>query len=230
MNPLIQSLKKPEKDICIYILLDPDTNKLMYVGQTIQGFKRIQEHYYKCNKRNPTGLLSKSKLWISNLKKQGKIFKVDYLEYFDTISPEIDETEEYWINFFRSSGVELLNDLTGGSFNRTYSVSQLDKKIISERTKQGMNNPITKEKCRQNLAKNQHTFNHKKSDECKKKISEAQECKVIYIKDDLGNIYRGLKEAAKALNVTFGTVWKGLNGYCKTVNGRTLTKISKEAK
>jgi transcriptional regulator with PAS, ATPase and Fis domain len=92
-----------------------------------------------------------------------------------------------------------------------------------------MNNPIIKEKCRQNLQKNRHNHNNKKSEETKKKISLMQESKVIYIQDDLGNTYRGLKSAAKELDVTFGTIWKALNGYCKTVKGRTLTKVSKGA-
>ena len=73
-NPLIKTLERPEKDICIYALLDPFTGLLMYIGQTIQGFKRISEHFHKCDKRNPNGLLSKSKVWISNLKKQNQIF------------------------------------------------------------------------------------------------------------------------------------------------------------
>src|ERR1019366_4917156 len=107
-NPLIKTLERPEKDICIYALLDPFTGLLMYIGQTIQGFKRISEHFHKCDKRNPNGLLSKSKVWISNLKKQNQIFKVVYIQYFDN-SETIDESEEFWISFFRSSGAELLN-------------------------------------------------------------------------------------------------------------------------
>lgn len=226
MNKLIQSLEKPEKNICIYGLLNPDTDELVYIGQTIQGFKRITEHFHKCLKRNPNGLLSNSKIWIHELKKQNKIFKVIYLEYFND-TDNLDKSEEFWINYFKFLGCKLLNHLDGGSFIRNGKVSSKNKELISKRTKEAMNNPITKEKCRQNLLKNRHTFNHKKSKETKLKISKAQESKVIYIKDDLGNIYRGLKQAAEQLNVTFGTVWKGLNGYCKTVNGRILMRVEK---
>jgi len=226
MNKLIQSLEKPEKDICIYALLDPNTNLLMYIGQTMQGFNRIRQHYYGCEKRNPNGLLSKSKVWIHNLKKENKIFKVIYLEYFNN-DLKIDEAEQYWINFFKASGAELLNSFNSGSFNRGSSISKEDRELISKRTKEAMNTPEMKQKCRENIKKQRELGQIKPnnlSKESKLKISKAQESKVIYIQDDLGNTYRGLKAAAKGLNVTFGTIWKALNGYCKTVKGRTLTK------
>lgn len=226
---MYKNLEKPEKNICIYGLLDPDTNHLYYIGQTIQGFRRIQEHYSKSNRKSKTtNHLSRSQIWINKLKNENKIFKVIYFEYFDN-EYSLDDAEKFWISYFLMLGCNLLNDDFGGHKNRTLYCEQNNRKMISIRTKEAMNNPITKEKCRQNLLKNRHTFNHKKSEETKKKISLAQESKVIYIQDNLGNTYRGLKEAAKELDVTFGTIWKALNGYCKTVKGRTLIKISKGA-
>lgn len=226
-NDLIQSLDKPEKNICIYALLDPDTNELKYIGQTIQGFERIREHYNKCNKRNKsTNQLSRSKVWINKLKKQNKIFKVEYLEYFDNIN-DLDYFEEFWISYFKFLGCNLLNDLSGGNFKRTLNLTKLNKNIISIRTKEAMNNPITKEKCRQNMKKQRELGLlknlNKLSESTKNKISKAQDKKVIIIQDEDGNIFRGLKNAAKYYDVTFGTIWKALNGYCKTVKGKKLT-------
>lgn len=224
-NDLIQSLDKPEKNICIYALLDPDTNELKYVGQTLQGFNRIREHFYKSNKRNKiTNQLSRSKVWINKLKKQNKIFKVLYLEYFDNID-NLDNSEIFWLDYFKFLGCDLLNDYLGGSPNRTKTWCKENRKLISIKTKEAMNNPIIKQKCRDNLKKQRELGiikPNKLSESTKNKLSKAQDKKVIIIQDEDGNIFRGLRNTAKYYNVTPGTIWKALNGYCKTVKGKKL--------
>lgn len=227
VNLQINNLEKPKSKSFIYGLIDPDTNYLMYIGQTIQGFRRITEHYHKCNFINKnTKKRSPSKLWISNLRKQDKCFKVIYLEY--TESSKLNEAEEYWISFIKASGGNLLNYSQNNGFTNTIKQVTLEDRIkISLATKEAMNNPITREKCRKNRAKQPAPNTGRKfPQEFKDKISKAQDNKVIYIKDSDGNVYRGLKDAAKHLNVTFGSIWKALNGYCKTVKGKTLTRIN----
>lgn len=227
-NDFIQSLEKPEKSICIYALLDPDTDMMFYIGQTIQGFKRITEHYHKCDKINKSsGMYSASKKKISSLKKEGKIFKVIYLEYFDDAST-IDQMEEFYITYFRSIGCNLLNHENGGTRNRTHQCTE-NRLNISKRTKEAMNTPEIKEKCRQHAYKTVAGYNKGKkfSQEFKDKISKAQEKNIFYIQDDLGNIYRGTIECAKALGVQPPCIWKALHGYCKTAKGRVLKRIEK---
>lgn len=224
-NNLIQNLEKPEKKICIYGLLDPHTKEIKYIGQTIQGIKRIKEHYHKSHKRNKiTNLLSRSKLWIYNLKKQNKIFEVIYLEYFED-EIFLDEAEIFWINYFKFLGCQLLNHLDGGYIN-----TKKDKKLISQKTKEAMNNPIIKQKCRENIQKQRELGiikPRKLSEYSKNKISLAQNHNVQIIQDEDGNIFRGLHQAAKYYNVTFGAIWKVLNGYCKTVKGKKLTLLKR---
>lgn len=220
LNNLIQQLEKPLTNKFIYGLLDPDTNELRYIGQTLQGFRRIREHYNHCEKRTTlTKKLTYSQNWIKSLKKQDKIFKVIYLEYCDN-SNKLNELEIFYINYFKSLNCKLTNIVSGGSQKRSKEHSQL--------TKNGMNNPITKERMK-NRRKAIHTNKGRKfSQEFKNKISLAQELKVRYIQDENGNIYRGLKAAARGLNVTFGTIWKCLNGDIKTVKGQHLIEIERK--
>lgn len=226
-NKYFSDIEKPISNSFIYGLIDPETNNIMYIGQTIQGFIRITDHFHKCNKINKsTKKRSPSKLWISKLRKEDKCFKVIYLEYIEN-SIDLNEAEEYWISFIKSTGASLLNySQNNGFLNTTRFLTNEDRVKISIATKDAMNNPETRAKCRKNRA-NQVAPNigRKFSQEFKDKISKAQENKVIYFKDSDGNIYRGLKDAAIKLNVTFGAIWKALNGYCKTVKGKTLTRI-----
>lgn len=226
MNELIQSLEKPEKNICIYGLLNPETNELFYIGQTIQGFARIREHFYKCQKRTKNNTLTRSQVYIYNLKKQNKIFKVIYLEYLQKDSIELDIAEKFWISYFKMIASNLLNDESGGKREyKDYSKEIRNK--ISIKTKLAMNNPTTKEKCRQNLAKNRKNMDFSKSEEQKRKISLAQEKKVIYIQDNFNNIYRGIHAAARALNIHPSLVSYRLRNPYKIINGIGLKKIEK---
>lgn len=50
-NEFISTLEKPQKQIFVYGLCDPNTKQLRYIGITIQGFHRIREHFYKSEKK-----------------------------------------------------------------------------------------------------------------------------------------------------------------------------------
>jgi len=49
---LIHSLEKPEKEIYIYALCDPNTGQIRYIGLSTVGFKRIASHYDDCKAKN----------------------------------------------------------------------------------------------------------------------------------------------------------------------------------
>ena len=228
-NPLYSQLEKPKSNMFIYGLCDPDTNELRYIGQTIQGFRRIQEHYNQCQKRNKTTKqLSRSKVWINSLKKQNKIFKVIYLEYTDELF-KLDELENFYITYFRFLGCILLNDLTGGKFASKKHWSKENREMISKRTKEAMNTPEIKEKCRQHAFKTVAGYNKGKkfSQEFKDKISKSQESKVQYIQDSNGNVHRGSRAAAKALGCTQSGINHCLKGRSKTIRGLTLKVIQR---
>lgn len=225
-NNLIQSLEKPEKNICIYGLIDPNTNELKYIGQTIQGFHRIREHFYKCLKRNKiTNCLSKSKVWIHSLKKQNQIFKVIYLEYFEN-DLNLDEAEKFYIDYFKFLGCKLLNEHIGASFLRNKRITNEERQLISIKTKEAMQNPLVKNKLK-TFQKGSIPWNKGKShsNETKEKISKLQENKILYIQDENGNIYRGLKEAATALNCSMSGISHAIKGRCKTIHGHILKLI-----
>lgn len=220
-NQLIQTLEKPKYNICIYGLLDPDTDELKYIGQTIQGFKRITEHYHKSNKKSrTTNYFSHSNIWINYLKNNNTIFKVIYLEYFDN-NDNLDESEQFWIEYFKSLGCKLINHEIGGKRNKGLDLEQ--RKLISLRTKEAMNNPILRKKLSDRLKGKPSTFKGKKlSEEAKKKLSLSQEKKVYYLKDENNNIYRGCLEAAKALNCSVSAVRHFIHGRTKSIYGKKL--------
>jgi hypothetical protein len=47
----------------------------------------------------------------------------------------------------------------------------------------------------------------------------------IFIQDDLGNIYRSKKEAAKKLGISRWSITRVLNGVCRHANGRTFSYL-----
>jgi hypothetical protein len=218
INTVYSNLDKPEKNIFIYLLSDPDTNQPKYIGMTTTGFLRIYHHYIHCDKPNKrTGMLSASKLWIKNLKKNNKIFKIDYLEYFENDSNKVDESEEFWISYFKFLGFKLLNHETGG---RRLNKSSLEiRALISKKTKEAMNNPLVKEKIKNRPY--QSNFKNKQHKESSKKLlSDAMESKVYYIEDEFGNKYRGLRLAAKELGCSYKSLCHYAQGTSKSANGK----------
>lgn len=227
-NPLIQSLDKPTFPMCIYALLDPNTNNIRYIGITIRGFKRIAEHYHHCGKINKkTGFYSPVKLWVQKLKKENKIFKVKYLEYFIENNNLIDLREQFYIQQYKD--LNLLNLQLGGRPEQS-GLSLETRKVISKRTKEALNTPEMKDFFRQNIAKQRklgQMVSVKWSKEHKERISKQQEYWVHYIKDEQGNIYRGIKAAAKAIGCSPSGVAHVIYGRCKTVHGKRLFLVEK---
>lgn len=94
----------------IYVLHHPDS-KHVYVGKSCSGMKRPKEHgavgYMKRNKNYPVVR------WIEKLRLSGKIYEIAVVEDFVTAS-DLAETEKFYIAYFRSLGISLLNLTDGG--------------------------------------------------------------------------------------------------------------------
>lgn len=96
----------------IYALIDPRTNKIMYIGQTIQLItKRLKAHiWFVKSGRDKT---RKSK-WIKDLLLSGHkptILKIDEAIY----GMDSDNLEAKWISYYRKINKELTNDRSGGN-------------------------------------------------------------------------------------------------------------------
>lgn len=215
----LNKVTRPEKKICVYGLIDPITKELKYIGQTIQGFRRIGDHYYQCSKKSKIGkYLSNCQKWIIELDRKGLVFDIIYLEYFD-FPEQLDEAEKFWISYYRSLGCILLNHLNGGQIYKNQSWDLDNRRIISECTKKAMTEEV-KQKMSESARK-------PKSLEHAKNIKSGQTKKFgSVIQDDLGNIYNSQREAAEALQVRQATIHKAIHGEIKTCRGRTLKLIS----
>lgn len=102
------------------------TNNKIYVGQTSNLNKRIRDHKSKSNKNYNHPLYNSiRKYGIDN-------FKVTVLE---TVSnDEVDNAEQFWIQFFRSWDRDFGYNIEMGGCN-TKTISESTKKKISEKHK-----------------------------------------------------------------------------------------------
>lgn len=105
----------------IYGLLDPYTNELRYVGQTISCLKqRLRAHISEKKNYRKTS-------WIKSLKSISKrpiIFLIDECSTLE----ECNTLEIFWIGYFKSIGCKLTNMYEGG---RSYKKTQEQKDNIS---------------------------------------------------------------------------------------------------
>jgi len=106
LSELQKSLLEQGKKVCIYGLKDPQTEKIMYVGRTINLKQRIQEHLM--NGYGSRGLAA----WVRSLKDKGRRPIVQILEV--TTQEEWSAREYCWIRHYRRLGHPLLNHMRGG--------------------------------------------------------------------------------------------------------------------
>ncbi len=95
------------KPVKIYLLIDPITNEIRYVGKTIQPLKsRLSAHINEksnCHRSH----------WIEKLKRAGVNPEIVLLEEIDGAWPW-QESERFWIKYLRAIGINLTNNTSGG--------------------------------------------------------------------------------------------------------------------
>lgn len=108
----------------IYAWFVDEDNRMFYIGQA-----RGKKPEYRAGRfRIPTGVKSANPFTRNVLNKayiEGKTVSFDWLETFDScVEPDVlNEAETFWIQYFRSIGVELTNsDDGGGGFVRTQAM------------------------------------------------------------------------------------------------------------
>lgn len=89
----------------IYILDDPRTGEVRYVGQTKYITKRYMQHIYNCDKNN----LDKHD-WIAELKALG-LFPGHRVVEDDVAWDDRFKRESYWMRYYLSLGHRLTNQL-----------------------------------------------------------------------------------------------------------------------
>jgi group I intron endonuclease len=131
----------------IYVLVDPDTLEIRYIGQTINSVeKRLQQHIGAAKRGKKSYLYN----WIRKLLNKNKAPKIITIQN----NAIFNESEKYWIQQYRNLDFNLLNLTDGGEGNL------------------GWKPPIeTRHKMSRKLIGNKRMFNKKHSAETKKKMS-----------------------------------------------------------
>jgi hypothetical protein len=98
------------RPVSIYVLSDPRTMELRYVGQTNRPVeRRLQQHIRDARKQT----IIYSSAWINGILDSGLKPDLTIIEEYD--DPVIaDEAEQFWIQYFRSIGCRLVNRAIGG--------------------------------------------------------------------------------------------------------------------
>ena len=100
-----------QRDVLIYALTYPGTDRVRYVGKTVRSpRKRHNEHIAAAMKDNPRLPVHR---WLASLYRRGLWSCLWHLE---RVSEDQDwaARERHWINKFRADGQELLNLTDGG--------------------------------------------------------------------------------------------------------------------
>lgn len=95
--------------IGIYALLEPDTDRVMYVGQSIDVMFRYRQH---CDSLSADPNFGKIE-WVGELRHEGRKPKLVVLEEVKT-EEALDGAERRWIHHFKALGQAELNISSGG--------------------------------------------------------------------------------------------------------------------
>ena len=123
-----------KKRTSIYVLIDPRTNLIRYVGKTVQKLSyRLTQHLTeKSNHKRST--------WIKSLKNKGLIPIIEEIDFCDW--EESSNLEINWIKKYRLEGVNLTNMTDGGDGTigiiPTKEQLELRSKIMKEKFKNGL--------------------------------------------------------------------------------------------
>lgn len=125
----------------IYLLIDPMTNMVRYVGQTYNVERRIKEHINECNSLSKNKSKSHKSNWIKKLKKMDKLPIMEIIE--TCYANDVDFWERHYISLYKSWGYNLVNKTDGGYGIRGYKYSNEFKLERSCKYK-GKGNPFYK--------------------------------------------------------------------------------------
>lgn len=167
----------------IYILIDPFTDEIRYVGKSVNPDRRYYDHVQSA--RRPKTELYR---WIDNILCRGKYPKLQVIEQVDDWA----KAERYWIELFRVSGNNLFNILPGGPspFNKGKKHPDIPNPFCTAGKK---HSPEVRQKISERMQ------GLSRSPETRKKISESKKGKPRpeHVKQKIANSMRKIHEARK---------------------------------
>ncbi len=215
------------KKAYIYTLSDPITGEVKYIGKTINEPKiRLYGHLSESKKSS-----THKSNWVKSLLSKGLKPIIGILD--EVNNDDWEFWEDYWIEQFKTWGIELTNCIDGG------------KGVSSEFMKK--NNPMFNqkavEKMRNSMMGNQHAKGFKHSEETRKKVSknnvkfwlgkkrpeigdkvsEKLSKPILQISKDgkLINKFKSTREAVKETGIDRTGIYNCLKGKQKTSGGFT---------
>lgn len=172
----------------IYILIDPRTYQIRYVGQTINIKSRFIDHTTKQYGKN------RRTCWLNKLRSLNLKPIIQGIE-------ECDETnwadrEKYWIRHYRELGCDLVNATGGGEGNIGWIPSEETRRRMSEANK-GEKNP---------------NYGKIRSEEHKRKIGEGNKGKTMSAESrrKMSEAKKG-KTLSKETRLKLSKMWQGEN-------------------
>jgi hypothetical protein len=211
----------------IYILIDPETYQVKYIGKSNDTKRRFRDHLKEARRGTKTYVYN----WIRSLLVKDLIPIIDIIEECNEINWK--ERECYWIAFYTKCGVKLCNLTIGGDGNnmlpevRTRLSNSLKGIPKSEETKRRMkaNHVGTtgykfseESKNKQKIAlKKRDNPNFLKfanrGDKVRGKNGNAK--KVQHLKT--GKIFECLKDGCEYFKLNYGSQVQTIRKKCKTM-------------
>jgi len=97
-------MPKTNNTVCIYVLEDPITNEVRYVGHTVDADQRWKGHL----SQRDHGPKSHKNIWLKELGSRGLVPRMAIID--PAVPHEVcGEVEQQWIDYFKSRGCDLLN-------------------------------------------------------------------------------------------------------------------------
>lgn len=200
------------KHTYIYILIDPTTNQVRYIGKTNNPVERYKNHKNRCRDKN-----THKRRWINKLRLQNLYPEIEVID-----KVPIDKWrywEKFWIAYYKFLGCDLTNYTSGGdglTFGNQTSFKKgqtpWNKGSAKPKVKKGFN-----KKCLDTTFKKGHpTWNKGKSgynlSGLKKAIPVLQYTKEgVFVKE-----HYSCSEAAKELNCIPENIRRVCVGKAKT--------------
>lgn len=169
----------------IYILIDPITNQVRYVGKTNNIKERYKNHKNRCRDVN-----THKRNWINKLRKQGLH---PIIEVIETISVnEWVYWERFWISYYKYIGCNLTNNTLGGDGLTNANITSFKKgqipwnKGVSCRidTREKIRNTLIGTVSPKKMAVNMHSLDG----ECLKTFDSLTEA-AIYVNGSISHIH-----------------------------------------
>lgn len=112
--------KNEDVKTLIYVLRDPETKVIRYVGKTVHSLhRRLTQHLYDARTKEKRNHRLN---WIKKIVNEGQL---PIIEEIDKCKwNESQEREQYWIKFYRKNGANLINETDGGEGNLNYHKSE----------------------------------------------------------------------------------------------------------